>query len=212
MTVAKDKVVSINYTLKGDDGAVIDTSEGRAPLEYLHGHGMLLPKFEEALVGHNPGDKLICDLAAKDGYGEYDESLVMEVPREQFEIDMEIQVGMAFQAMTESGPAIVTVTKVTPEVVTVDANDSLAGKNLHFAVEVLEVRDATEDEIKSGRPAGQGCGCGGCGGSDCVGGGCGDGGCGDGGCGCEGGCDCGSDGEDYDSDEEGMPCPCGCGR
>ncbi len=201
MTIAKDKVVSINYTLKGDDGNIIDTSEGRAPLEYLHGHGMLLPKFEEALADHNPGDKLTCDLAAKDGYGEYDESLVTEVPRSQFDTDMEIEVGMAFQAMTESGPAIVTVTKVTPDVITVDANDSLAGKNLHFAVEVLEVRDATEDELKSGRPAGQGCGCGGCGG------GCGDGGCG-GDCECGG---CGSD-DEYDSDEDGMPCPCGCGR
>ncbi|MBQ3798937.1 MAG: peptidylprolyl isomerase [Treponema sp.] len=204
MTVAKDKVVSINYTLRGDDGGVIDTSEGRAPLEYLHGHGMLLPKFEESLAGHNPGDNLTCDLAAKDGYGEYDESLVTEVPRSQFETDMEIEVGMAFQAMTESGPSIVTVTKVTPDVITVDANDSLAGKNLHFAVEVLEVRDATEDELRSGRPAGQGCGCGGCGG------GCGDGGCG-GDCGCGSGCDCASD-DEYDSDEEGMPCPCGCGR
>ena len=203
MNIEKDKVVSINYTLTGDDGNTIDTSEGRAPLEYLHGHGMLLPKFEESLLGHAPGDKLTCDLAAKDGYGEYDESLIMEVPREQFDTDMEIQVGMAFQAMTESGPSIVTVTKVTPDVITVDANDSLAGKNLHFAVEVLEVRDATEDELKSGRPAGQGCGCGGCG----------DGGCG-GDCECGGGCDCGADAsdEEYDSDEDGMPCPCGCGR
>ena len=203
MNIEKDKVVSINYTLTGDDGNIIDTSEGRAPLEYLHGHGMLLPKFEESLLGHAPGDKLTCDLAAKDGYGEYDESLIMEVPREQFDTDMEIQVGMAFQAMTESGPSIVTVTKVTPDVITVDANDSLAGKNLHFAVEVLEVRDATEDELKSGRPAGQGCGCGGCG----------DGGCG-GDCECGGGCDCGADAsdEEYDSDEDGMPCPCGCGR
>ena len=203
MNIEKDKVVSINYTLTGDDGNIIDTSESRAPLEYLHGHGMLLPKFEESLLGHAPGDKLTCDLAAKDGYGEYDESLIMEVPREQFDTDMEIQVGMAFQAMTESGPSIVTVTKVTPDVITVDANDSLAGKNLHFAVEVLEVRDATEDELKSGRPAGQGCGCGGCG----------DGGCG-GDCECGGGCDCGADAsdEEYDSDEDGMPCPCGCGR
>ncbi|MCR5620788.1 MAG: peptidylprolyl isomerase [Treponema sp.] len=210
MTIAKDKVVSINYTLRGDNGNIIDSSEGRSPLEYLHGHGNLLPKFEESLLGRNPGDKFTCDLAAKDGYGEYDESLVMEIPREQFATDMEIEVGMAFQAMTESGPAIVTVTKVAPDMITVDANDSLAGKNLHFAVEVLEVRDATEDELKAGRVGG----CGGCGG------GCGDGGCdcGGGDCGCGGsdcvggGCGSDSDEEEYDSDEDGMPCPCGCGR
>ena len=160
MTVEKDKVVTINYTLTGDDGRVIDSSEGRAPLEYLHGHGMLLPKFEEALAGRNPGDRFTCDLAAKDGYGEYADSLVMDLPRDQFDTDMEIEVGMAFQAMTENGPSIVTVKKVAPDVITIDANHELAGKDLHFAVELLDVRDATADELAAGSPAGCGCGCG----------------------------------------------------
>lgn len=188
MTVEKDKVVSIHYTLKGDDGNVIDTSEGREPLEYVHGHGSLLPKFEDSILGKNPGDKFTCDLSAKDGYGEYDESLVSDVPRDQFETDMQIEEGMAFQAMTDAGPQIVVVKKVTPETITVDANHELAGQNLHFAIEVVDVRDATEDELKSGRVGG-GCGCGGCGG-DCDGG-C-DGDC-DGECedGCSGGCECG---------------------
>ncbi len=207
MTIAQDKIVTLNYTLTGDDGRVIDSSEGRSPLEYMHGRGMLLPKFEDALTGRKPGDTFTCDLTAKDGYGEYDESLVTELPRDQFDTDMEIKVGMAFQAMTESGLSIVTVKKVDGDSITIDANHDLAGQNLHFAVEVLEVRDATEDELKAGGPAGCGCGCGGCGGS------CGDGECG-GDCGCgDGGCGCGSrDDEEYDSDEEGMPCPCGCGR
>ena len=197
LTVAKDKVVTLQYTLTGDDGTIIDTSEGRAPLEYLHGHGMLLPKFEEAIAGHRAGDKLTCDLAARDGYGEYDESLLIDLPREQFDTDMEIKVGMAFQTMTEGGPTVVTVKKVAPDLITIDANHELAGKNLHFAVELLSVRDATEDELKAGLPASASCGCGGCGG-----------GCG-GSCDCDGGCGCD---EEYDSDEEGMPCPCGCGR
>ncbi len=208
MIVEKDKVVSIHYTLTGDDGRIIDTSEGRSPLEYLHGHGMLLPKFEEALEGHNPGDKLTCNLAAKDGYGEYNESLVMDLPREQFDTDMEIEVGMAFQAMTEGGLSIVRVKKVTPDLITIDANNELAGQNLHFAVELLTVREATVEELQAGRPASSGCSCGGGCGGGCDGGcDCG-GSCGDGGCGCSSSCD----DEEYDSDEEGMPCPCGCGR
>ena len=175
MIVEKDKVVTINYTLTGDDGNLIDTSVGKEPLEYIHGNGYLLPKLEEQLEGKNVGDKIKADLSAKDGYGEYNDKLVAEVPRDQFDTDMEIEVGMAFQAQTSSGPQIVTVTKVTDEAVTVDANHELAGVNLHFDVEILGIREATGDELQNGLGGG------------CCGGGCG--GCG-GGCGgdCEGGC------------------------
>ncbi len=183
MTIEKDKIVSIHYTLKGDDGQTIDSSVGSAPLEYLHGRNYLLEKLEDALNGKNPGDKFHIDLPPKDGYGEYNETLVNEVPRSDFETDEEIVPGMAFQAMTAQGPAIVVVKKVTPDTITVDANHELAGQNLHFDVEIVDVRDATENELQSGRVGG-GCGgcCGGCGsedGEDCCSGGCGD------------GCDCG---------------------
>lgn len=182
MQIKENTLVSINYTLKGDDGAVIDTSVGKEPLLYLHGRNFLLPKLEEQLEGKTVGDKFSAVLAPEDGYGVYDENMVAKIPRENFEIEGEIPVGAKFQADTPQGPAIVTVTEVTDELITVDANHELAGKTLHFDVEVLEVREATPEEIQS-LTTGCGCGCGGCGG-DC------EGGCGDGGCG--GGCGCGS--------------------
>ena len=102
-----------------------------------------------------------------------------DVPREQFDASIEIEEGMAFQAESPAGMQIVTVTKVTPETITVDANHELAGKNLHFAIKIVDVRDATPEELESGMQGGCGGGCGGCCDDDCS---C-DGGCG-GGCGC----------------------------
>ncbi len=189
MLCEKDKVVSINYILKGDDGAVIDSSEGKGKLEYLHGHNYLLPKLEEMITGKNPGDKFSAVLEAKDAYGEYNPELVFDVPLSNFDTSVPMQVGMAFQAMTENGVSIVYVKEIKGDSVTVDANHDLAGKRLHFEIEIDSVRDATEDEIKSGMAGGSSCGgCGGCGG-DC-GGDCSCGGECDGECsgGCGGGC------------------------
>ncbi len=178
MQIKKDMLVSINYTLKGDDGIVIDTSVGNEPLVYLHGNNFLLPKFEENLEGKVPGDKVSFVLAPEDGYGIYDERLVAKLPRENFEVAGEIPVGAKFQADTPDGPAIVTVKEVTKDFITVDANHELAGKTLNFEVEILDTREATPEEIQSMTT---GCGCGGCGG-DCGGD-----------CNCGGGCEgCGS--------------------
>lgn len=178
MNAAKDKMVSINYTLKDKDGTVIDTSVGAEPLQYLHGNGYLLPKLEAEIENKQPGDKFSVTLEPKDGYGEYDEKQVVEVPREQFDSSVEIQEGMQFAAETPYGQRIVTVKKVTEKTVTVDGNHELAGVTLFFDVEVVEVRDATEDELNRGSGCG---GCGGCGGNCDDEEGCG-GGCG--GCGC----------------------------
>lgn len=179
MTVTKDKVVSIHYTLTNDDGKELDSSVGSSPLEYLHGRGYLLKKLEEQIEGKNPGDKFTADLEAKDGYGVYNEDLVVDVPRSDFETNAPLEVGMQFQAATEDGNiAIVTIKKVTDTTVTVDGNHELAGVNLHFSIEIVDVRDATREELDSGMVGG-GCSCGGGCGGDCS---C-DGGCG-GGCGC----------------------------
>ena len=172
MQITKNAIVSINYTLKGDDGNLIDTSIGAEPLVYLHGQNFLLPKLEEYLEGKSAGEKITAVLPPEDGYGIYDERMVAKIPRANFEIDGEIPVGAKFQADTPEGPAIVTVTKVEDDFITVDANHELAGKTLHFEVEILDVREASEDEIKSMTT-----GCGGCGGS-----------CGNCGGGCEGDC------------------------
>jgi FKBP-type peptidyl-prolyl cis-trans isomerase SlyD len=167
MKIAKDTVATIHYTLTDANGDLLDSSRDGEPLEYLHGRNYLLAKLEEQLTGKQKGDCFETDISAKDGYGEYDESLVSEVPITDFEPGSQIEEGMAFQAETEEGYQIVVVKKVTPETITVDANHELAGKDLHFNIEVIDVRAATEDELKSGRVGG-GCGCGGCGG-DCDG-------------------------------------------
>lgn len=180
MTVENDKYVSIHYVLKNDEGAVLDSSTEKT-LDYVHGRGYLLPKLEEQLAGKNLGDKFNVVLEPKDGYGEYRKELVTDVDRSSFEDGVPIEVGMAFQAMTASGPQIVRVTKISDDKITVDANHELAGTRLHFEIEIADVRNATEEELNP--PS---CGCGGnCSGG--CGGECSDGGCGncDGNCGCE---------------------------
>ena len=120
MTVENDKYVSINYTLKDDEGKTIDSSIGKEALGYIQGRRMLLPKLEEQILGKSPGDKFSTVLEAKDGYGEYHKELVTDVDRSNFETDMVIEPGMMFQAMTAAGPQIVRVTKVSDDKVTVD--------------------------------------------------------------------------------------------
>jgi FKBP-type peptidyl-prolyl cis-trans isomerase SlyD len=150
MQISANKVVAIDYTLTDDQGAVIDSSEGRGPLAYLQGHGNIIPGLENALEGKSAGDALKVTVAAADGYGERDDSLTQAVPRNMFENADDIQVGMQFQTSSEQGMHIVTVTAIDPENVTVDANHPLAGQNLTFDVTIVEVRDASEEELAHG--------------------------------------------------------------
>ncbi len=178
MTISKDKVVSIEYSLKNDAGELLDSSEGTGPLEYIQGHNNIIPGLEKALEGKTAGDKISVVVAPADGYGEHHDDLVIEVDKSQFQADGEIEEGMQFEAESENGSHIVVVTKVTDSKVTVDANHPLAGENLHFDVTVADVRDATEQELEEGLD--YGCGCEG----DCDSDECGSGGCGTGGCSC----------------------------
>lgn len=173
MKIENNKMVKIHYTLKDSDGNEIDSSVGKEALEYLHGVGMLIPGMERALEGKEKGDKFSATIEAKDGYGEYNEAYIAEVPRDRFDTTAEIEVGQKFQAETPTGPMLVTVTKVTDSTITIDGNHELAGKSLYFDVEVVDVRDATPEEIQPYEFSGGGCGgscsscgfgCGGCGG------------------------------------------------
>jgi FKBP-type peptidyl-prolyl cis-trans isomerase SlyD len=183
MTVTKNKVVSIDYTLKDASGTVIDSSKDTGPLEYLHGNGNLIPGLESQLEGKAVGDKFSAVIEPKDAYGEYDDKLVVKVPRTQFDSNTPITTGMQFQADTAGGPTVVKVTEVTDDTITVDANHDLAGKTLYFDINVLGVRDATEEELTPHSSCSGSCGsCGsGCCGSDE--GECSDGCCSDGCCG-----------------------------
>lgn len=150
MQIAKDKVVSIEYTLKDDQGTLLDTSEGRDPLAYLHGAGNIIPGLEQALEGKQAGDQLSVRIEAKDAYGERNDQLQQDVPRELFEGVDDVQAGMQFQAQTEAGVQVVTVKAVADDTVTVDANHPLAGVPLNFDVNIVEVRDAEAAELEHG--------------------------------------------------------------
>jgi FKBP-type peptidyl-prolyl cis-trans isomerase SlyD len=152
MQITKNKVAAIHYTLRDDKGEVIDTSDGREPLYYLHGAGNLIVGMEEGLEGKKTGDKFNLQISPDKGYGETDPGMVQKVPRSAFG-DQEVKPGMKFS--TNQG-GVVTVTEVGLENVTVDANHPLAGVPLSFEVEVMEVRNATPEELSHGHVHGPG--------------------------------------------------------
>lgn len=156
MNIAKDKVVSMHYTVKAANGEVIDTSEGREPLLYMQGHRNIIPGLEQALEGKQVGDKIEPVIEADMAYGEINDALIQEVPRSAFEGVEQLEVGMHFQAQSEQGPVHVKVTNIEDDKVTVDGNHPLAGQTLHFSVEVVDVRDATEEELAHGHAHGAG--------------------------------------------------------
>src|SRR5436190_16822916 len=156
MQVEKNKVGSIDYTLTNMQGQVIDSSKEGQPLSYLHGDGGIMPGLEAALESKNPGDNVKVTVAPADAYGEKDPSLVQPIPRSSFGAAPNITPGMQFQAQNAQGSRIVTVVSATPDTVTIDANHPLAGQTLNFDVTVVEVRDATAEEMAHGHAHGAG--------------------------------------------------------
>ena len=156
MQISANMVVSIDYTLTDDQGTVIDSSEGRGPLAYIQGIGNIIPGLERALEGKAKGDSLKVSVAPEDGYGERSDDLTQAVPKQMFEGAEEIQVGMQFQTMSEHGPQVVTVVAIDDEHVTVDANHPLAGENLNFDVTVVDIREASAEELEHGHVHGPG--------------------------------------------------------
>ena len=156
MNIEKNKVVAIDYTLTDNDGVVIDTSQGREPLVYMHGRGALISGLEKELEGKTKGDKLDVAIAPEEGYGVRNEQLLQDVPKEHLAHLPEIKVGMQLQAQTEQGPVVMTIIRIDDDKVVVDGNHPLAGVVLNFKVEVIEVREATEEEIAHGHAHGAG--------------------------------------------------------
>lgn len=156
MQVSAQKVVFIHYTLTNDDGEVIDSSEGHAPLAYIHGEGNIIPGLENALVGKSAGDTLKVSIPPEEGYGLRDDSLVQAVPKEAFHGVDEILPGMQFHTETAEGGQLVTVLEVQDDVVILDGNHPMSGQTLNFAVEVTEVRNATAEELAHGHVHGEG--------------------------------------------------------
>ena len=150
MVIADQKVVSIHYRLSNDDGQLIQESSGGEPLSYVHGAGNIIPGLESALSGKTAGDKLNVSVNPEQGYGTRDDALIQELSRDVFEGVEDVQEGMQFQAHSEQGTQVITVTRVDGERITVDGNHPLAGQTLNFEVEVDSVRDATAEEIAHG--------------------------------------------------------------
>jgi FKBP-type peptidyl-prolyl cis-trans isomerase SlyD len=158
MIITKDKAVTLEYTLSDENGETLETSKGREPLTYIHGSGGLIKGFETALEGRSPKDAFSFTVKPEEGYGDRRQDLVFQAPKEQFGGVADLAVGMPLRVQTTNGAMVVTVTGIEDELVLLDANHPLAGKALTFAVEVLDVRDATEEELEESCHPAEGCG------------------------------------------------------
>jgi len=156
MKVEKNKVVSIHYTLKSDDGEVLDSSDGKTPLPYIHGTGQLIPGLEKELEGKEKGNELKVVIAPADAYGEYSQEQVFVVNKDGFQGDEELKEGLQVQLDTGNGQAVGVVSKIEGDNVTLDLNHPLAGTTLHFEVKIEDIRDATPEELDHGHSHGEG--------------------------------------------------------
>ncbi|MDR0597764.1 MAG: peptidylprolyl isomerase [Treponema sp.] len=159
MNITNDRVVSINYTLTNAQSQILDAT-GIEPFSYLHGHRNIIPGLEKALDGKNRGDAFTIHIPAAEAYGERSEKLVATVPRDRFSGVGAVQAGMQFHAETPGGDVqLVTVTAVEDDIVTIDGNHPMAGLDLNFDVSVVDVREASEAELRQGRVQSAECDC-----------------------------------------------------
>ena len=156
-SISDGMVVTIHYQLSLDGGQVVDQSEGDDPLAYLHGARNIVPGLETALTGKVAGDRFDVTVSPEEGYGPRAEEAVQSVPRGAFPSDAELQPGLQFQATDQNDhPILGTIEAVTDDTVTVDFNHPLAGRALHFSIEVVGIRQATEEETTHGHAHGAG--------------------------------------------------------
>ena len=149
--VEKDKVVSLDYTLTLDSGDVIDSSEGREPLQYLHGHGTLIPGLERELEGMEVGEEKHVDVSPADGYGERTDAEDVVLSVSDFPPDLTPTPGMGVYLEAPNGEVKPFFIKaVVGDKVLLNENHPLAGETLHFDVKIKAVRDATEEELEHG--------------------------------------------------------------
>lgn len=157
MKIRPQTVVAITYTLKDDDGKVIDTNVDKEPLLYLHGAGNVVPGLEKALEGKEAGDVIEVSISPAEGYGEHDEARIFEVPKSELGPNVTPQKGMMLTMRGPGGVQMpVRVDKVKLRTVVMDANHQLCGKTLHFFVSIVSVRKAKKEELAHGHAHGQG--------------------------------------------------------
>jgi FKBP-type peptidyl-prolyl cis-trans isomerase SlyD len=156
MHITDKTAVSFHYTLTNQDGEQLDSSIGSEPLVYLHGAGNIINGLEAALLGKQAGDTLVVTIPPEDAYGVIDENMVQVVARSMFE-GMDIDVGMQFHADVSYGSGVITITAIDGDDITIDGNHPLAGEQLTFDVEIIDVRPATAEELAHGHIHGAGC-------------------------------------------------------
>lgn len=155
MQLTKHKVATINYTLKDKEDNVLDESSD-STFTYLHGANNIIPGLEKALEGSKAGDEVSVDVPPEDAYGERNLEMIQRVPRDMFPDEVEVKEGMQFHAQSSSGtPVIVTIDSIDGDEVVVDGNHPMAGKELHFDVKVVDIREATEKELEHGHVHGE---------------------------------------------------------
>ena len=159
MKIAKNNVVVMHYAVSDNDGTLIDSSYDDKPMAIIQGTGYLIPGLDEALIDRQTGDKFEVAVACEQAYGERHEDYVQTVPREVLAGVEDLGLGTQLRATTDDGEQTVIVIDVQDDQITVDGNHPLAGLDLSFDVEVIEVREATADELEHGHVHGEG-GCG----------------------------------------------------
>ncbi len=154
MEITDNKVVTLDYILKDDTGKIIDQSEN-SEFVYLHGARNIIPGLENALKGKTAGIELDVTVAPAEGYGERDESMLQVVSKDMFESAEQITVGQQFNAQGPDEEVItITVMEINDDQITIDGNHPLAGVQLSFAVSIIDVRDASDEEMEHGHAHG----------------------------------------------------------
>lgn len=157
MLVGDGTVVTFHYTLKDDAGEILDSSVGANPLSYLHGKGAIVPGLEQALTGRAAGGTIDVEVPAAEGYGERREDLVFSLPRQTSPLPEGVGVGSLVELGASDGRRMpAQIVEVRDDVIVLDANHPLAGQDLHFAIEITEVRVATDAEMQCGHVHGPG--------------------------------------------------------
>ena len=157
MALTPDKVATIHFTIKDDKGIIQDSTEGQPPYSFICSSGQMFQKVEEALASIKPGDKKTLKLAPADAYGDYDKDFIKVTDPSHFPDGAELKEGMTFLTMVEEQETPVTIKKIEENAITIDFNHPLAGRTLDMELELIEVRNATKEELEHGHVHGEGC-------------------------------------------------------
>jgi FKBP-type peptidyl-prolyl cis-trans isomerase SlyD len=151
MTVAKDMVVGMKYSLKNDEGVVLDSTDGRDAMLFIQGYSNIIPELEKAMEGKEVGYSFELSIEPVDAYGEHHEEGIQEIPKDAIEDPDTLEIGMQLNSKDEEGNEFaVHVKEIQDEVIVIDANHPLAGVRLHFDVTIDSIREATKEELAQG--------------------------------------------------------------